>query len=154
MASRAKNSKASLRLASVEAVLSSRLAWGATVGSAVGAAVALMAQDARAQLYDFGRQSVVANTLERPTISPYLGLANFQGSTALPNYFSYVRPQLQQRQQNIRSEQQLQQLQRSIQSATQQRQIPQQQQQIRPTGQAATYMWYGNFYPRMNVARR
>ena len=63
------------------------------------------AQTAQAQLFKprfTGRNSARNNTLDflinRPTVSPYLNLTRNENiNSGLPNYFSLVRPQLEQR---------------------------------------------------------
>lgn len=51
-------------------------------------------------------------------ISPYLNLFRAEGQNATPNYFAFVRPQLQQEEANRQQQAQLQQLQRQVQQAT------------------------------------
>lgn len=53
-----------------------------------------------------------------PTVSPYLNLYRQDGNEAAPNYYAFVRPQLQQAQQNRQQSAQLQMLERQFQQAT------------------------------------
>jgi len=53
----------------------------------------------------------------RPTISPYLNLFREDTeSQVVPDYFTYVRPQLEQQEANLRQQQQLEQIERASQS--------------------------------------
>lgn len=51
-------------------------------------------------------------------ISPYLNLFRSEEQNAAPNYYAFVRPQLQQEEANRQQQAQLQQLQRQVQQAT------------------------------------
>ena len=56
------------------------------------------------------------NTVVRePTVSPYLNLFREQSDEALPNYYTFVRPQLEQQRHNRQHAQQLQALERQVQ---------------------------------------
>ena len=52
------------------------------------------------------------------TVSPYLNLYLEEQGDAAPNYFAFVRPQLQQREQNRQQQAELQRLQRKVQGIT------------------------------------
>jgi len=108
-----------------------------------------VASESRAQFQDFARRSLLQN--RRPTVSPYLNLVNSGGGAQ--NYFTLVRPALEQRQRNIQSDTRFRQLQQNLQAVSSRRAQPQQPQGIRPTGAPSTYLWYGNFYPRLSVRR-
>lgn len=59
------------------------------------------------------------NTLvHSPTVSPYLNLYRETEDEAAPNYYAFVRPQLEQQAQNDSQAKQLQSLQRQLQQAT------------------------------------
>ena len=83
----------------------------------------------------------------RPTVSPYLNLFR-NNNGPLPNYYSLVRPQLQQidnqrRQQAINTQQQtqIQNLNRGLLQIS--------SPQIAPTGGGSTFRNYSHFYPAM-----
>jgi hypothetical protein len=59
-----------------------------------------------------------ANLSQDPTISPYLNLDHDESETDLPNYFTYVRPQMEQLQLNQLQQRELQQLRSQLQSVT------------------------------------
>ena len=59
-----------------------------------------------------------SNIRRQPTISPYLNLDVLQSETSLPNYYAYVRPQLQQQQTNREQQAQIFRLKQKLRSAT------------------------------------
>ena len=67
----------------------------------------------------------------RPTVSPYVNLATPNNSVGLSNYFTYVRPQLEQQEQAIAQQRQ---------SAQMQQQLNQVQDQVRETQQQSASM--------------
>jgi hypothetical protein len=95
------------------------------------------------------RYSARSNILGRPTVSPYLGLTNIGTSGAVDstyNYFTSVRPRLQQMEesrQQQRSIAALQQQMTSIQTATSGRD----RQGMRVTGHPTRFHNYSHYYP-------
>lgn len=99
----------------------------------------------------------------RPTVSPYLNLTNPQTATGVSNYFTMVRPRLDQQEQEMAQRQQQQQMQQQVSQLQQTVQQQQQQQQmgLPTTGQIG---WsqrgyprsgiYLQYYPGMNMIRR
>lgn len=53
-----------------------------------------------------------------PTVSAYLGLYRDENSQELPNYFAFVRPQMEQQEANWRQQREIQKLQRQVQQAS------------------------------------
>jgi hypothetical protein len=100
----------------------------------------------------------------RPTVSPYLNLTTLNTGTGVSNYFTLVRPQVEEQQQMQMRQQQQANIQRQIADVQDQvRQTQQQNQGMAITGQqgwsARGYPRFGlylSFYPGMNqiAARR
>ncbi len=67
----------------------------------------------------------------RPTVSPYLNLTSRDAQYGLPNYFTQVRPRVEQQQQELASQRQ---------TAQMQQQLNQVQDQVRASQQQATGM--------------
>lgn len=63
------------------------------------------------------RSKPFSNVRSGPTISPYLGLDIRESGVGLPNYYAFVRPQLDQQQQNQVQQAQYQRLQRQFNTA-------------------------------------
>jgi len=63
-------------------------------------------------------QKPFSNVQRSPTISPYLSLDIPQNGSALPNYYQYVRPQLQQQRANRVQQAELHRLRQQIRSKT------------------------------------
>lgn len=90
-----------------------------------GAAPQLAAQAAtrRAATIGLRRQANAPATkpfntvVHEPTVSPYLNLYREESDEGLPNYYAFVRPQLDQQRQNREQAQQLQELERQVQQA-------------------------------------
>ena len=77
-----------------------------------------MASDAHAQ-YSSGNSRSMYNATRnflynRPTVSPYVQLGTNQGTAALPNYHTLVRPQIEQQQEQIAQQRQSAQLQQQV----------------------------------------
>ena len=110
------------------------------IALALGIGAFLCAGDARAQL-------PFSNALPaRPTISPYLGLLT-SNSGGVSNYLTYVRPQIEQRQNQIRQQVQINQIQRQVQRG-QAGGVPiRGSQEIRGTGHETVYLNYSHYYP-------
>lgn len=83
----------------------------------------------------------------RPTVSPYLNLLG-QQSPGVSNYFTLVRPQIDQRNEQLRQQREIQQLQR--QSLTQRTGgVPVSgSREIRGTGHESVFMNYSHYYPQ------
>lgn len=95
---------------------------------------------------------VYQNIFSRPTVSPYLNLLNPAGAVGLPNYFTLVRPQIEQRAGLSQQAAQLQQLNRQV-SANTRRSRSGQQQQVRSTGHPTQFMYYGPYYRQLGMRR-
>jgi hypothetical protein len=85
----------------------------------------------------------------RPTVSPYLNLTTRDANVGMPNYFTMVRPQIEQRENEVM---------RQRQSAQMQAQIDQVQAQVRESQQQAAGMmltgrvgWSARGYPRFGT---
>ncbi len=91
---------------------------------------------------------------DTPTVSPYQNLYREDLGDAAPNYYSIVKPQLDQnnfqRQQQLRNQQVSRQMQ-DLQS--QSPYAPQGSRQIMPTGHGTIYGYYSHFYPNMRRRR-
>lgn len=127
----------------------------------------LMTPDAHAQIsarnFRNARAATRSFLYNRPTVSPYVNLANRNTGFGMPNYFTYVRPQLERQQRQMSQRRQ---------TAQMQQQLNQVQSQVARSSQQATGMmltgrqgWsarggtrfgsYLNFYPGMyRIARR
>ena len=93
-----------------------------------------------------------------PTVSPYLNLLRFNDG-GLPNYYSLVRPQQQQRDVNVRGRTLIQRQQRRLDQVNAELQT---RQTLEPTGKASWFMYPGKrqsfqntsrYYPQVNVGR-
>jgi septation ring formation regulator EzrA len=111
---------------------------------AIGVVAALMPSISQAQL---PFSNVPAN---RPTISPYLGLLN-ASNPGVSNYLTYVRPQLQAREEQLRQQAQINQIQRQVQRGQAGGVPVRGSQEIRGTGHETVYLNYSHYYP---VVRR
>ncbi len=96
---------------------------------------------ASSQISHNGKPFQTAST--GPTISPYLNLFRDEreSSEALPSYFSFVRPQMEQQAANQRQQRDIQQLQRQLQSGPQYRSAT-----LPGAGTPARYMDTAQFY--------
>ena len=99
---------------------------------------------------NFGGRSALAYSLNRPTVSPYLGLLS-QGASqsGIPKYFTNVRPRLEQRERIRQNEMKVQRLQQDVNQAR--------TTAIRgrgtnglQTGHPTRFMNYLHFYPALN----
>ncbi len=138
------------------------------LGPFVALLLALTATEpANAQYSGSSARSIYSATrnmlYNRPTVSPYVNLATRNSSGGLPNYYTMVRPQVEQRERDVANQRQ---------SAQLQHQISQVQEQVRQSQAQAEGMlitgrvgWssrglprfgsYLNFYPGFQaVARR
>ncbi|MBX3414972.1 MAG: hypothetical protein KF708_19965 [Pirellulales bacterium] len=90
------------------------------------------------------------NTINRPTVSPYLNLTqrNFNGP---PTYQTLVRPMVEQRQAAVRQAAQIQQIQQDISSSNRMgaSRTTGESQQVRGTGHVSGFMNHMHFFPPM-----
>ena len=113
------------------------------------------AQTAQAQLYKPRRgSSIRTNTLnfliDRPTVSPWLNLARNENITSgLPNYFSLVRPQLDQRRSSAHQRSRITQIQQQLNQVQSARRIRSNQGGI-STGHPTRFGVYLHYYPGLN----
>lgn len=128
--------------------------------------LASFAEDASAQYSGRNARSISSATrnmlFNRPSVSPYVNLATRSASGGLPNYHTYVRPQLEQQQQQVAQQQRSAQVQRQISDI----QNSYRQQQAQVQGQLTTgkvgwssrgFPRFGttlNYYPGFSAARR
>ena len=83
-----------------------------------------------------------------PTISPYLGLNTFQTEGTIPNYYTLVRPMLQQEQINRSQRAQISRMQHQIHSASNYGiAAPNPQGGIPTTGHSTQFQNMGAYYP-------
>jgi hypothetical protein len=94
---------------------------------------------------------IYSNIFSRPTVSPYLNLLNPAGAVGLPNYFTLVRPQIDQRAGLSQQAAQLQQLNRQVSANT--RRSRQGPEQVRSTGHPTQFMYYGQYYRQLGQRR-
>lgn len=86
-----------------------------------------------------------------PVLSPYLSLDLIESSTAIPNYYSFVLPQQQQRAQNEAQTRELERLRRQLRVATAQRGgMPTPQRGMPTTGTSSQFMNLGNYFPAVS----
>jgi hypothetical protein len=85
-------------------------------------------------------------TIRSPTVSPYLNLFT-NSSSATPNYYSYVKPLLEQERDNRRQTERVAQLQQDLNQTSARLNSEQQQRQgIRPTGHQTAFMNYLHYF--------
>jgi hypothetical protein len=98
------------------------------------------------------RQGKPFQTMRRdPTISPWLTLDRSEDYVELPNYFTFVRPQLDQLETNRRSQADILHLQREVQSVSTSVVGSQRGSAgVPPTGHTARFMDTAQFYGRWN----
>jgi len=102
---------------------------------------------ALAQL-DPGGQLYYDSIYNRPTVSPYLNLLNpGAAANSVPNYFTLVKPQLEQRAALTQQRADISRLNRQVSAGP--RRSQRQQSQIRSTGHATQFMYYGPYYRQM-----
>ncbi len=107
---------------------------------AAALALAVVSQSAVAQL-------PFSNSIpNRPAVSPYLNLLN-QSNPGVSNYLTLVRPQLQQREEQIRQQAQINQIQRQVQRGQPGGVPVRGSQEIRGTGHETTFMNYLHYFP-------
>ena len=92
------------------------------------------------------KSSSYQSILNRPVISPYLNLLR-PNAGPLPNYHTWVRPQLEQQEFNDQQTRQVQSLQRQVMSNRMGGDRNTGSSGLRPTGHGSTFMNYSHFYP-------
>jgi hypothetical protein len=114
--------------------------------------IGLSANTALAQLDPAG-SLYYDNLYNRPTVSPYLNLLNpSAAANSVPNYFTLVKPQLEQRAALSRQASELQRLNRQVSAGP--RRSQRQQSQVRSTGHATQFMYYGPYYRQLGPRRQ
>ena len=98
---------------------------------------------AEAQTY-----SPYGDPLQRPTVSPYLNLLRGTSEGALPNYYTLVRPQLQQRAAALQQQASINQLQRQVNSLPRRDRLSGVSGEIRTTGHTTLFQNYSHYYQR------
>ena len=82
------------------------------------------------------------------TLSPYLRLDMPESSTGLPNYYAYVRPQLQQRQMNESQAEEIRRLRQQVRMRGGQVNVSKNPNEGLPTtGTSSQFMNLGNYFP-------
>jgi hypothetical protein len=101
-----------------------------------------------------GYDSILNNTVRRPTVSPYLNLL-LPGALPGTSYQTLVRPALEQQRINREQEMQMNRMQQQFNSALQSSTSrPQREPGIRPTGHQAAFFYFSRFYPNQQQPRR
>jgi hypothetical protein len=90
--------------------------------------------------------SNINTNILRPTVSPYLNLLN-SNDPGVSNYYTYVRPQIQAREELVRQQAQINQIQRQVQRGQPGGVPVRGSQEIRGTGHETAFMNYLHFYP-------
>lgn len=98
-----------------------------------------------------GGRSTTANILSNPTVSPYLAIADLNGTgiDVSQNYFTQVRPRVELQQNRQREQVQIQQLQQNMASLRSQS-TRQNQTGPRITGHPTRFGYYLQYYPTLN----
>jgi hypothetical protein len=105
------------------------------------AAVAIVSVDARGEQLPFSNVGPL-----RPAVSPYLSLLT-PNAPGVSNYHTLVRPQFQQREEQLRQQAQIRQIQRQVERG-QPGGVPiRGSQEIRATGHETAFMNYLHYYP-------
>lgn len=83
-----------------------------------------------------------------PTVSPYLSMDLFETGTSLPNYYAYVRPQLEQRETNDRQAEEIRRLKKQVRMSRGQGSLNKNSNEGMPTtGGSSQFMNLGNYFP-------
>ncbi|QEG38026.1 hypothetical protein [Bythopirellula goksoeyrii] len=83
-----------------------------------------------------------------PTVSPYLSMDLLETGTSLPNYYAYVRPQLQQMETNQRQAEEIRRLKKQVRMSNGQGSLNKNQNEGMPTtGGNKQFMNLGNYFP-------
>ena len=88
------------------------------------------------------------DTVRPPTLSPYLSLDRFESETGLPNYHAFVRPQIQQQQENRQQARKASRLKQQTRMASAPAAVSRSTHR-RPesTGQGSQFLNVGNYFP-------
>ena len=99
----------------------------------------------------YSARSTATATLSRPTVSPYLAIADINGLgvDTSQNYFTQVRPRMERERTQQRQQMQVQQMQQSMANLRSQG-ARQNQQQGRITGHPTRFGYYLHYYPNLN----
>ena len=97
-------------------------------------------------------RSTTTAILSRPTVSPYLALADINGTGQIDtsqNYFTQVRPRLERQHQQRQQQRQIQQIQQNM--ASMRSAVARQSQTgARITGHPTRFNYYLQYYPTLN----
>ncbi|QDS97329.1 hypothetical protein [Adhaeretor mobilis] len=88
-----------------------------------------------------------SNVTQQSNISPYLALDYQESEFAIPNYYAYVRPQLQQRQRQQRQTSQIRNLQNEVRQVAAPPGAPSATDGVANTGHATQFLNVGGYYP-------
>lgn len=119
------------------------------VGAACLIAISLSTATASAQWpqYQPPSTSSLANAINRPTVSPYLNLIGRGfGGGGMPAYQTLVRPQIEQRQAEIRNAAAIQQLQLDVNRRAGSSRTTGESTDVRGTGHASGFMNHMHFF--------
>ncbi|MCC6492088.1 MAG: hypothetical protein IT424_03600 [Pirellulales bacterium] len=89
-----------------------------------------------------------AQVYQQPTISPYLALDVRESDSAIPNYFMYVRPLLDQQRMNQAQQVQYRRLQQQVRRTSAAGAVTSANGGIPTTGHSAQFMNIGGYYPQ------
>ena len=111
--------------------------------------MAQFGQQSKITGFSRGARSAASATLSRPTVSPYLALTDFTGNggvDASRNYFTQVRPRLNQIEDQRRAQQALVNIQQNV-TAMRTAAIQQSRGQMHVTGHPTRFSLYQQYYP-------
>ena len=119
---------------------------------ATGEAEAQFGQQQRNLQYGARSRTTSSAILSRPSVSPYLALADLNGTGLVDNstnYFTVVRPRIEREEQQRRQQLQLQNIQQNV---SQMRSAAARQSQTggRATGHPTRFGFYLQYYPTLN----
>ena len=95
------------------------------------------------------RAKPFSNVQRRPTLSPYLNLLRNDGDSlgGLPNYYTFVRPALEQQRTNRRQQRDIRKLGQEVQSVNRQLMFQgDPSNAVRPTGHTTVFMNHSHYY--------
>lgn len=120
-------------------------------GSAAHGQATFTQQQRANSYYGAGGRSSTSAILSRPTVSPYLALTDIGGTgqDTSSNYFTQVRPRLQQQDSQQRQRIQIQSMQRDM-SALRSQAARRSQAGARATGHPTRFNYYLQYYPTLN----
>jgi hypothetical protein len=97
-----------------------------------------------------GGRSASSRILQNPALSPYLALTDLSGNgnDVSQNYFSIVKPQLENRAAQLRQQRSINSLQRSV--TAMRSAAPSSRPSVRITGHPTRFGDYGRYYPTLN----